>query len=1274
VKYILKKVWYTFAIVLIITAVLSSLIRGLTPWLGQYKQQFESTLSKLSGHTVKIQAIESGWHWFQPVVRIKHLSIDESSKHTLKIKELMVGVNLFESLINWQLQPGELIVDGVTLDLNQTKSGFSLEGFNSIGNQILKHKPKNERDTNKTNLIEKKYTDWLLKQERFKLHNINLKIKLANGTLLPIHDLSLDLTNKGDKHKLEGKAELSQLTPTKIEFKGILHTNNKNIFHSDGEIYLASKDIVLPQWLNLIKHKRLNMDSGTARLKIWLGLKNGKPVDLQALVKLHNADFIKTGANKQNRLMVQQFKGNLSWQKTKKGWLFAGDNIQARIFGKTIKNNAVSINYDRKNKTLSHYIKELDLSLLDDVVNFIKDDYKKELEQIDPKGQLYDTRLVVTQGVPSAFLTRFKELSFNQFKSYPGSRNLNGAIYWQANQGHIEINSNDVTLLYDNHEVNLNLLGAQLNWKKLSHGWRIIAQRLVLQDKHTTLSSQLMIDGIDKGAFDNINLNADFSSHDLQYLKRYIPYKKLKPKLRQWIQTGIVKIGKAAGNIKLKGALKDFPFDGNNGEFRIDAHLSDSSLYFLPKWPKATNFDGNITLNGRTLEAQVHSGKLNDEIKVEKMNLKVSDIGLGKETLLLHGEIDTDSRLAKMYVFSSPLKKPLYGLQEIDLSGDLNLDLNLEIPLYKENDNNIIQGKITLKDNMADIHRWGDFKVSKLNGELYFDVDGISKSALTAESDGYPMEISIKNLTKPKKSTEVIINSKSSIDALKKKFDVPVFNAMQGEFSAKSHIVLTEDPDDYDSLNIITDLRGVRISLPKPFSKKAGQKRKLKLKFKIGMKKGVLAYVNYNNELSGAVKFNPLKKDMPIEAAEIRIGSGTALLPRGNNLRVLGTLEDFELKDWLGISHLAQANKSYSLLDKLTFADLYFKKAQIAGMQYTNLNVKATKGKHGWDIHLLNDDIQGRLMLNNQNTLSLDAVLDYWHIKSSNGTLPSASFTPQSLPPIKLKIAKLSVDNHTLGTLNLSSKVKRNRLLIDNLRIKSNKYELRLNGEWSQHNGKDKSMIRGYVVTRNLAGMLEHFEFNPVIEARYGELLYELKWNKPLHDISLEELNGDVSLTLKNGRITHLDKATEEKIGFGKLLSILSLQTIPRRLVLDFSDLSKSGFSYDMFKGSFKLNQGVMSTKDTYIDGPVAYASMNGQLNLVSKNYDLILKVAPHITASLPVVATIAGGPVAGIATWVASKIINHSMKKVSAYTYKVSGPWDSPVVQQLSITHAQRQ
>ena len=86
------------------------------------------------------------------------------------------------------------------------------------------------------------------------------------------------------------------------------------------------------------------------------------------------------------------------------------------------------------------------------------------------------------------------------------------------------------------------------------------------------------------------------------------------------------------------------------------------------------------------------------------------------------------------------------------------------------------------------------------------------------------------------------------------------------------------------------------------------------------------------------------------------------------------------------------------------------------------------------------------------------------------------------------------------------------------------------------------------------------------------------------------------------------------------------------------------------------------------MDGPVANIKISGDLNVLDRWYDLELKVYPYITASLPVVATIAGGPLAGVATWAANHMINQGMQQISGYTYQITGPWQQPVVQQVNL------
>lgn len=275
----------------------------------------------------------------------------------------------------------------------------------------------------------------------------------------------------------------------------------------------------------------------------------------------------------------------------------------------------------------------------------------------------------------------------------------------------------------------------------------------------------------------------------------------------------------------------------------------------------------------------------------------------------------------------------------------------------------------------------------------------------------------------------------------------------------------------------------------------------------------------------------------------------------------------------------------------------------------------------------------------------------------------------KDMPSLNLQIEDFRWDNMALGQMDIQAKNQKRHWDLEQFKLSSPNYDLLIHGQYIQHSSqKFQTDFSGQLNLTRLSKTLETLKMTPVADAKSGAIEFEGHWQQGLNHSTLKNLEGELDVRLKKGNITHLDRQTEQKIGLGKLLSILSLQTLPRRLQLDFSDLSTTGFTYDIFKGHFKLHDGLLHTDDAELDGPVANIQMRGDLNVVDRRYDLELQVFPYITASLPVVATIAGGPIAGVATWAASSMLNQGMQKISAYTYKITGPWQEPVVQQVGI------
>jgi uncharacterized protein YhdP len=324
-----------------------------------------------------------------------------------------------------------------------------------------------------------------------------------------------------------------------------------------------------------------------------------------------------------------------------------------------------------------------------------------------------------------------------------------------------------------------------------------------------------------------------------------------------------------------------------------------------------------------------------------------------------------------------------------------------------------------------------------------------------------------------------------------------------------------------------------------------------------------------------------------------------------------------------------------------------------------------------WQIETDQANFSGQLTYNPNG--QIDAKLSkLWldsHFFNAGQDKSSLPWKVKQLPNIRLEVADFRWEKLALGQLIFIASQKPSAWTIEQISVQTPNYAMLLQGDATEtKKGGFSTQFHGEMRIGSLAKMLEMWEITPVANCKDGYVRFQGGWKAALNKISLKTLDGDLDIALKKGNITHLDAETEQKIGLGKLLSILSLQTLPRRLQLDFSDLATQGFTYDLFKGHFDLHNGLLTTKDSMMDGPIAHVKMRGDLNVLDRWYDLELQVYPYITASLPVVATIAGGPLAGVATWAANHVINQGMQKVSGYTYKITGPWQQPVVQQVGI------
>ena len=136
--------------------------------------------------------------------------------------------------------------------------------------------------------------------------------------------------------------------------------------------------------------------------------------------------------------------------------------------------------------------------------------------------------------------------------------------------------------------------------------------------------------------------------------------------------------------------------------------------------------------------------------------------------------------------------------------------------------------------------------------------------------------------------------------------------------------------------------------------------------------------------------------------------------------------------------------------------------------------------------------------------------------------------------------------------------------------------------------------------------------------------------------------------------------------GAARLLSVLSLQSLPRRLVLDFRDVFQEGFAFDSVTGDVKIERGQASTNNLRMRGVQAAVLMEGQADIERETQNLRVVVVPEINAGTASLAYAAINPAVGLGTFLAQLVLRKPIIAAGTREFRVTGPWADPKVDRI--------
>ena len=336
--------------------------------------------------------------------------------------------------------------------------------------------------------------------------------------------------------------------------------------------------------------------------------------------------------------------------------------------------------------------------------------------------------------------------------------------------------------------------------------------------------------------------------------------------------------------------------------------------------------------------------------------------------------------------------------------------------------------------------------------------------------------------------------------------------------------------------------------------------------------------------------------------------------------------------------------------------------AQASGVWRGRLNAKHFAGQVEYRLPSASDP-SGRLFarLSHLSIPKSEALL------LNQATSDETSSEPETLPALDIEVERFEIAGKALGKLQLQA---RNSMgpsgrdwLLEQFYLTTPEARWKANGYWgASSRGAPRTTHLSFLLELDSSGkLLERFGMPGVIRDGQGRLSGNIAWQGAPITPHWQSMDGGVHMQVDKGQFLKVEP------GMGKLLSVLSLQSLTRRVALDFRDVFSQGFAFDYVRGDISIEQGVARTNNLQMKGLNAAVLMEGKASLIDETQDLTVVVVPEINAMTASLAATAINPVIGLGSFLAQMFLRGPLMEAATRTFHVHGPWSDPVVDPVS-------
>ena len=1231
------------------------------PNIERWSPQIVDAISRGVGQKVTVGSIEADWPGLRPRIELSDVRLHDREGREALVLPTVTAVVSWRSLLFLDLRMRSFTIEAPRLAVRRDAAG----AMYVAGMKLSQEKG------------DGRLTDWILGQNEIVIRDAEIEWtdELRAAPPLALKSLEFRLHNDGDVHEFGLSAKPPAHLGSGIDLRAsLVGSTVAQPSAWNGRVFAELGSTDLAGWRQWVDYP-LDVRKGQGALRIWATLGDGRLTRATADVAL--TDVVARLGRDLPVLEITSVRGRVQGRETPNGYEFGARNLAlatpkgpemqstsfvARIEGPTPRRAGVQIDENWKPNRGSVSANQIELAPLARLADFLPfpADLRQVLAELAPAGVVQDAKFDWTgelTGTPSfSAKARFTGLGIHPWRRLPGFAGLSGSLEATDQKGALRLASQkaevDLPRIFPEPRIALEALSGQVDWER--HGEQGVAVRianLAFANQHAagTAFGSYAFTGEGPGTID---LSANLSRAEGRFTAKYLPLSTIMgERTREWLASAVQEGQSSDVRLRLKGDLRDFPFTGGQkGLFQVTAKITGAKLEYASGWPLMEAIDGDLLFENEKMEIVGRSARILGA-RLSNVRAQLPSL-LGQDKVLhLQGAAEGPTQEFLKYIAQSPVRRHIHGVTDpMSATGAGRLSMKLDIPLG-DTARTKLSGEFRFSGNTLRMD--GRMPpIERAAGTVAFTESSLSIRDGSGQLFGGP--VAIGGGTQKEGGVAVVARGTFTTEGIRPVFDHPWRRYASG--TAPYTATVTSQAGVWQ-IAFESSLAGIAVTLPPPLEKAAAAQMPLRVEITPG-ESGARERISVSLARQVQAEFLRSREgdEMRLQRAAVALNPSPGepmRLPERRGLLLYGTLASLDLDRWRPILAAGEGGGAGATSFELRLGSL-----DAFGKRLRTVAMKGGADSGGWSANVNSAELAGDLAYRSEGNGRLTARLAYFTLPDDvPGAKPAASATStRDFPAVDLVAESFTFRGSKLGRVEIAADHDGPNWRIDRISMLNPDSSMSAKGVW-QTGSVSRTSLAFTFDASDVGKFLERIGKHDHVKAGRGKLSGSLAWNGDPVTLDYPTLSGELALAMEDGQFLEIEP------GIGKLVSLMSLQMLPRRVALDFRDVFSKGFQFDKIGASFAVRQGVMTTRDFRMNGPAADVEMSGDIDLARETQKLHVKVIPQLGDTASTVVGLVN-PIAGVATLIAGRLMKNPLGQVFAFQYSITGSWADPKVE----------